>query len=114
MRIRDWSSDVCSSDLTQGQAVFAGGLRDMAAVVRLTAKLRGILVRTLAVAALMLFLVWAMVMLAVPYVTAPMLQDAMPDIRFEQIGRASCREQTVSVRVDLGGRRHIKKKKTSK
>lgn len=68
---------------TQGQAVFAGGLRDMAAVVRLTAKLRTILVGTLAVAALMLLLVWAMVMLAVPYLTAPMLQDAMPDLRTE-------------------------------
>lgn len=68
---------------TQGQAVFAGGLRDMAAVVRVTAKLRSILVGTLAVAALMLLLVWAMLMLAVPYLTAPMLQDAMPDIRFE-------------------------------
>ncbi|KRC69277.1 hypothetical protein ASE30_18820 [Achromobacter sp. Root83] len=68
---------------TQGQAVFAGGLRDMAAVVRVTAKLRSILVGTLAVAALLLLLVWAMVMVAVPYLTAPMLQDAMPDIRFE-------------------------------
>jgi len=68
---------------TQGQAVFAGGLRDMAAVVRVTAQLRSILVGTLAVAALMLLLVWAMVMLAVPYLTAPMLLDAMPDIRFE-------------------------------
>src|SRR3546814_14683476 len=31
---------------------------------------------------------------------------------FEELGRASCRERGVSVRVDLGGRRIIKKKKT--
>src|SRR3546814_13483878 len=31
-----------------------------------------------------------------------------------QIGRASCREKSVSVRVDLGGRRIIKKKKNKK
>src|SRR3546814_15081425 len=30
----------------------------------------------------------------------------------KQIGRASCRERSVSVRVDLGGRRIIKKKQT--
>lgn len=71
---------------TQGQTVFALGLRDMAAVVRLTAKLRSILVSTLTVAALMLILVWAMVMIAVPYFTAPMLLDAMPDIRQELLG----------------------------
>src|SRR3546814_16124396 len=31
-----------------------------------------------------------------------------------EIGRASCRERVVSVRVDLGGRRILKKKKTRK
>lgn len=68
---------------TQGQGVFADGLRDMAAVVRLTAKLKTILVSTMAVAALMLLLAWGMVMIGVPYFTAPMLMDAMPDIRVE-------------------------------
>src|SRR3546814_13105812 len=28
--------------------------------------------------------------------------------KIKQIGRATCRERSVSVRVDLGGRRHIK------
>src|SRR3546814_16674992 len=32
----------------------------------------------------------------------------------QQIGRASCRERGVSVRVDLGGRRTIKKKNQNK
>ena len=67
----------------QGQGVFADGLRDMAAVVRLTAKLKVILVSTLAVAALMLILVWSMLMVGIPYFTAPMFLDAMPDIRME-------------------------------
>src|SRR3546814_18260889 len=34
------------------------------------------------------------------------------DVARMQIGRASCRERVVSVRVDLGGRRFIKKKNT--
>src|SRR3546814_13736514 len=33
---------------------------------------------------------------------------------YGQIGRASCRERVCSVRVDLGGRRTIKKKKITK
>src|SRR3546814_11787352 len=36
------------------------------------------------------------------------------DVQLIAIGRASCRERVCRVRVDLGGRRIIKKKKTSK
>ncbi len=67
----------------QGQAAFAGGLRDMANVVRLTSKLRSLLVSTLAIAFIVVTLVWLMVMVAVPYVTAPMLLDTLPDVRPE-------------------------------
>src|SRR3546814_13141243 len=42
---------------------------------------------------------------AVVLTTGPFLRGLI------QIGRASCREKSVSVRVDLGGRRSIKKKK---
>src|SRR3546814_14131856 len=72
MRISDWSSDVCSSDLQHREAPHSGA--DSA---------RG---------------------------------ASQPQDRFaeqHQIGRASCRE-SVSVRVDLGGRRIIKKKKKKK
>src|SRR3546814_20914725 len=36
----------------------------------------------------------------------------MPPVSKFEIGRASCRERVVAVRVDLGGRRIIKKKRT--
>src|SRR3546814_20562237 len=39
------------------------------------------------------------------------VEDAHASSRYEKIGRASCRERVCSVRVDLGGRRNIKKKK---
>lgn len=63
----------------QGQAVFASGLRDMANVVRLNAKLRSILVGTLSTAAFAMALLWIVIMTGVPYLTAPMLLDALPD-----------------------------------
>src|SRR3546814_21064141 len=80
MRISDWSSDVCSSDLGTEQR--PGHQRAPLIVVALH-KLgqhrhrHGLVLRRLD--------------------------------EGEQIGRASCRER-VSVRVDLGGRRLIKKK----
>src|SRR3546814_15385084 len=73
MRISDWSSDVCSSDLSSFLfSAFVG-----AVVYTLFEACRGI--------------------------TAIYAK--------REIGRASCRE-SVSVRVDLGGRRIIKKKNT--
>src|SRR3546814_19642900 len=87
MRISDWSSDVCSSDLGRlprepdmafpeivGPAV-PEGLALLTHILR-----HGELLGELVV----------------------------------EIGRASCREKSVSVRVDLGGRRIIKKKNKTK
>src|SRR3546814_12216259 len=45
--------------------------------------------------------------------TARLLKDAGLTVTVK-IGRASCRERVVSVRVDLGGRRIIKQKTTIK
>src|SRR3546814_16663790 len=42
----------------------------------------------------------------------PAGQEHFTALNAEQIGRASCREKSVSVRVDLGGRRIIKQKNT--
>src|SRR3546814_3292450 len=71
MRISDWSSDVCSSDLAKRG--LHGPLRS---IVRDAQCLREI----------------------------PPGRDCM-----QEIGRASCRERVCQVRVDLGGRRIIKK-----
>src|SRR3546814_10568110 len=79
MRISDWSSDVCSSDLPLDRA----GRWER----------RGDRLR-----------------FAVPLPASTALSD--PHLFVEtprQIGRASCRERVVSVRVDLGGRRLIQK-----
>lgn len=64
----------------QGQAVSAEGLRDMASVVRLGSTLKSLLTGTLTTAAIALALLWAVVMIGIPYFTAPMLLDALPDI----------------------------------
>src|SRR3546814_15247584 len=86
MRISDWSSDVCSSDLCSGRATAA---RELPAQ-----QLPGMTVDD-----------QGQRQPAIP--AAP---DAAQVGRPTQIGRASCRERGVSVRVDLGGRRIIKKK----
>lgn len=64
----------------QGQAVLAGGLRDLASLVRLSARLRHILVSTLFTSAVAIVLLWIVVMIGIPYFTAPMLLSSMPDI----------------------------------
>src|SRR3546814_19943256 len=81
MRISDWSSDVCSSDLTvvvaqRVRSGFGDLHRQDRSLLRSPAGQRTANAGT-------------------------------------RIGRASCRE-SVSVRVDLGGRRIIKKKKNTK
>src|SRR3546814_13637395 len=96
MRISDWSSDVCSSDLAaphiggvetahQIGGAFAGGeaLVEVLGVEEVIDENEGV---------------------------ARIGARVEPDRRSRQIGRASCRGQRVSVRVDLGGRRIIKKK----
>src|SRR3546814_17946540 len=80
MRISDWSSDVCSSDLGAGAAE-AIAAAEAAAISAAEA--------------------------AASAAEAEAIAGANA---LQEIGRASCRER-VSVRVDLGGRRIIKKKK---
>src|SRR3546814_19744091 len=77
MRISDWSSDVCSSDLWRSDALALG--RRARCACRPHARGGG-----------------------------------GDDPGRNQIGRASCRGKSGSVRVDLGGRRIIKKKKRNK
>lgn len=64
----------------QGQAVSAEGLRDMARVVRLGHRLKSILISTLFTAAIAIALLWTVIMIGIPYFTAPMLLEALPDI----------------------------------
>src|SRR3546814_14436488 len=79
MRISDWSSDVCSSDL-QAPAL------DAVAVLRRDD---------------------AVTVIAEVKRSSPS-KGPLADI--PEIGRASCRERVCQLRVDLGGRRIIKKK----
>src|SRR3546814_19845608 len=85
MRISDWSSDVCSSDLHERRALSAPPApADILRPARVD--------------------------------LSPYLGHAASPLSFQrrahgEIGRASCRERVVSVRVDLGGRRIITKKK---
>src|SRR3546814_15081108 len=106
MRISDWSSDVCSSDLSAHQAGVeiplvgdATGERPLRRETGGAARQQGqCRVRQRIVA-----------VLGVGVGGAGLQRQPV-----EQIGRASCREKSVSVRVDLGGRRIIKKKNKRK
>src|SRR3546814_12737375 len=103
MRISDWSSDVCSSDLqdcTLHSSSF-GGLGESCAVA----------IETLNVLQSERLIENAAAM--GEYLSEGLndLKRKYPKIVLDEIGRASCRERSVSVRVDLGGRRIIKKKK---
>src|SRR3546814_20878029 len=101
MRISDWSSDVCSSDLVgrEQQPIPADpvdGVEDMLARLRLLHRLRG-----------------------QPDLPADVLgrqhrkvRRLVPHPQRQLVDRKSVVKGTsVSVRVDLGGRRNIKKKK---
>src|SRR3546814_18371927 len=99
MRISDWSSDVCSSDLKtlrHGHVIDAVSVgirsvdiveRQLHAVVHVEPALR-----------------------LADQAQIGIVDHDMQVRQLEQIGRASCRER-VSVRVDLGGRRILKKTK---
>src|SRR3546814_17096430 len=94
MRISDWSSDVCSSDLgAAGQREIPEGDRDDALAADLALQ--------------------PLHEEAHGEHRLPGEADHQHDLLFDRqaIGRASCRERVVSVRVDLGGRRIYKKKK---
>src|SRR3546814_14162280 len=111
MRISDWSSDVCSSDLGKPRhrivhgkivkAVEAGADAAEQPVQRID-KLGKLLA---------LALVEGDVHFAFGGRADP--HDQPVYCPGGQIGRASCRERSVSVRVDLGGRRILKKNKTN-
>src|SRR3546814_15523444 len=93
MRISDWSSDVCSSDLT--------GLpptpEDVEAFVNDTNPNA--------------YEHFVDKLLASERYGEHRARYWLDAARYAEIGRASCRERVLSVRVDLGGRRNIKKKK---
>src|SRR3546814_16225084 len=115
MRISDWSSDVCSSD--RGRcATRYGGHEPCARMRRDFAE--NALIEALRVRAMDKRL---LDILVCPVTKAPLvwradLQElwchasrlAYP-VRDGEIGRASCWERGVSLRVDLGGGRHHKK-----
>src|SRR3546814_12559781 len=93
MRISDWSSDVCSSDLSFGNCGrILGDQRGAIAVIT-----------ALALPVLLGFAALG-VDVAGWYAQARAIQTAADAAALSEIGRASCRER-VSVRVDLGGRR---------
>src|SRR3546814_19781194 len=93
MRISDWSSDVCSSDLEARHA-------DMARAIELSG--RSPLVLTLGGG--------GEHDLTGLVAKEPGSRITLRPIDPEEIGRASCRERVCQVRVDLGGRRIVKKK----
>src|SRR3546814_15009448 len=94
MRISDWSSDVCSSDLL-------ACLRfDLPQADRSRCRCLHLRVqRADPEEASGLAVAWERI-----------VANLSLHHLIEKIGRASCRERVVSVRVDLGGRRIIKKK----
>src|SRR3546814_18945068 len=112
MRISDWSSDVCSSDLSERASTCRTKLVSAAAAMIASDDHSG--------ARIMLssrseYIVLNMVMTAA---VAATLDSRVPERRVSrpwpawsrQIGRASCREGGCQLRVVLGGRRSIKKK----
>src|SRR3546814_14191077 len=91
MRISDWSSDVCSSDLGG-----VASLDDLAAFLAIAeVGIEGVISGR------------ALYDGRIDPAAALALLARVPS---GEIGRASCRERSVSVRLDLGGRRLIKKK----
>lgn len=64
----------------QGQAVFTSGLRDMAGLVRLNARLKSILRSTLFAAVFALLVLWVSLMIGLPFFSGPTLLETMPDI----------------------------------
>ncbi|CUJ49891.1 hypothetical protein [Achromobacter kerstersii] len=64
----------------QDQGVLSSGLRDMAGLVRLTSKLRWILITTLLTSLVGMIVLWLVIMVVIPYVTAPMIVDQLPAV----------------------------------
>src|SRR3546814_11148397 len=97
MRISDWSSDVCSSDLREFAVLFGEALGQPVVVVNAGGG-HGVPALNQ--------------VLGAPADGYTLLMPASGNMTVpsKEIGRASCRERVCSVRVDLGGRRIIKKK----
>src|SRR3546814_12654814 len=126
MRISDWSSDVCSSDLVPYQPYHRyRSCRPVPPAVRAGDAVSAIVRHAISAANPALHEGPSPRNLAFP-APAPWLEALLTGVhtpkqvhlhppglrRSQEIGRASCRE-SVSVRVDHGGRRIIKKKKTT-
>ncbi|MBJ7265008.1 MAG: general secretion pathway protein [Burkholderiaceae bacterium] len=63
---------------SRGDAILIDGLRDMAALVRLTKTLADILKWTLLAGIVSMLVLWVVVMIVIPYVSAPELLSAFP------------------------------------
>jgi len=72
-----------------GQNVLVEGLRDLASLVRLTDTLKSVLISTLCVALVAMALLLVMLMIVVPWYTAPMIHDAFPDLDPTYFGSVS-------------------------
>src|SRR3546814_12947682 len=112
MRISDWSSDVCSSDLPSGSYIRVRSGLPPAPIVR-----------SLALGVVALTLVWIFGLFFIErqdvseyfrwYVVHYWVEGVWEVIHIALVDRKSVVSgKSVSVRVDLGGRRSIKKKKT--
>src|SRR3546814_15235363 len=113
MRISDWSSDVCSSDLRESNPrVQLGKLTSYHYIIPATAVdyhgRRPLRNREAASGPR-----WRRRSSGRARRFCMPLAVGMTEIAFE-IGRASCRERVCQVRVDLGGRGSLKKKKQHK
>ncbi|MDT4816053.1 hypothetical protein FQZ97_490940 [compost metagenome] len=64
----------------QDQGILSSGLRDMANLVRLKAKLRRILFKTLLTSLLAMILLWLVIMVGIPYLSAPMILESLPTV----------------------------------
>src|SRR3546814_6013924 len=123
MRIIDWSSDVCSSELDTRHALLriatAWGRLFQLPVIGVTGSngktttkemIASILLRSLGEEGSLATKGNLNNDIGVP-LTVLRLNDRNLAAVFEQIGRASCQGKSVSVRVDIGGRRIINTKK---
>src|SRR3546814_14513733 len=96
MRISDWSSDVCSSDLGESKASFTQGVRFLTQLTMLRfGRMSAFALVGGAGAIANLAIMWALIALGMEYVWAAIIAS-------EELGRASCRErvcQYVSISV---------------
>src|SRR3546814_16007436 len=121
MRISDWSSDVCSSDLCGQQSRFIPDREFISRRPHLSnessrsgTKARRHIHPWVAIPENQQVGVTSPPAFDIRYFPAKPIAPLGRSCTCLEIGRASCRERVLSVRVDLGGRRNIKKKTTQK